>query len=84
MTCRSGSGTFHSLFIFILLTCVVSRRRLPTIDDRPSLPYLNEPDNDKAHKHLLSLIGTELADVDVPAGPKWKGKGRASDMDVFN
>ena len=65
----------------------MGRRRLPTIDDRPSLPYLNghfSADNDEAHKHSLSLIGTELADDNVPAGPKWKGKGRASDMDVFN
>ena len=44
--------------------------------------------DNKAHKHLLSLVGTELADDNVLANPKWKGKGRASDMvhhmDVFN
>ena len=64
----------------------MGRRRLPTIDDRPSLPYLNghfSADNE-AHKHSLYLSGTELADDDVPAGLKWKGKARASDMDVFN
>ena len=33
--------------------------------------------DNEAHKHSLSLIGTELADDNVPAGPKWKGKGRA-------
>ena len=33
--------------------------------------------DNEAHKHSLSLIGTELADDDVPAGPKWKGKGCA-------
>ena len=33
--------------------------------------------DNEAHKHSLSLIGTELADDDVLAGPKWKGKGCA-------
>jgi hypothetical protein len=32
----------------------------------------------------LTLAMVSSLDDDVLAGPKWKGKGRASDMDVFN
>ena len=38
----------------------------------------------EAHKHSLSLIGLTESDNDVPAGLKWKGKGRASDMDMLD
>src|ERR1700678_281659 len=38
----------------------------------------------EAHKHSLSLIGLTESDNDVLAGPKWKGKGRASDMDMLD
>ena len=40
--------------------------------------------DNEAHKHSLYLSGTELADDDVPAGLKWKGKARESDIDIFN
>jgi len=38
----------------------------------------------EADKHSLFLIDFTESHEDVPAGPKWKGKGRASDMDMLD
>jgi len=38
----------------------------------------------EAHEHSLSLINFTESDDNEPAGPKWKGKGRASDMDMLD